>query len=435
MLIDPTGMIRALQESPAIPANTSGSEAKDQDNDSAFAAALLAVVAPPRVNRAVPNGGPADRTSVETSSETGTQISSVAGGETPCVTVQPALDPAQIASTQITEGNSQTGAPVSTSADVSAADPQALVDTTEADKTLLLSAFEKDGKTAGASPLSSAPSKDKNAAQQLIAPATSDANPELFTSAGEAGHSSLHGLNDGEVSHPSKREQNGGAGQNSVHGRIDETFEMPGNNTASGHTGNEQKSFNHDPRALQALPEEKNRPTGDTALPGGFTLESSVARHETQSRIEAEPAAWRPTVDRLADDIVSHIRVGARDAIIQLDPPELGKIKIDLRMDGDKLLAHIAADSPEAQSLLRNHLPELHRALQLQQVNLAEVRVANGGGSGAAGDFAQNFQQAPGQRQPRGWLGGGAQGEHSGANEPSRAQRFSNGNGRVSVWA
>jgi len=541
-------IIGALQEFPPIPANANGSEAKEPDKDSAFAALLLAVFAPAQIGGAVPAGESADGTSVENSPagarENGSVILVSSAAQTPSVTAAgPSLDPAQIAaSTESTENSSATPAvpqqtvdaakvapqipagfnfsldgqlpvdsnqttetaavtpsdstPVPTSVGVSAEIPTPL-GPNESEDTPVAPAFEKTGPTAGES---QAPSKDnpsaKDAAQALATPVTNDVNPQVLAPASEAGQtsfalqtgdgaasegiesrvlasdqnkvissaappqpgasvkrdtvapvqtaraetiftgqSSLHVANDDEVPPASKSEQNRGPEQKSIQGRVDETFDMLVNNTASGHSGSEQKSFSHDPRALPALPDEKNPPAKDAGLPSGFTLEPTVAGRETQSRIEAEPAAWRPTLERLADDIASQVRIGARDATIQLDPPELGKIKIDLRMDGDKLLAHITTDSPEAQSLLRNHLPELHQALQSQQVNLAEVRVWNGSGSGAAGDFAQNFHQAPGQRQPGGWPGGSSQGERGAANEPPRMQRFLNGSGRVSVWA
>jgi len=283
---------------------------------------------------------------------------------------------------------------------------------------------EGEGISAGGDIVAAAPKN--SAGRDALAPARS-ARAEAVLAARAAGEAQ-------ESAPDPHTAMSRGEEHKSIQGRIHEAVEAPANNPAPARAGAEQKSFDRDGRALPALSEEKNPPAKETRAAGGFSLESTVARQETQSRTEAEPINWRPTVERLAGDIVSRVHIGAREAILQLDPPELGKIKIDLRMDGDKLLAHIAADSPEAQSLLKNHLPELHQALQSQQINLAEVRVWSG--RGAAGDFAQNFNQAPGQRQPGGWsAGGGAQGEHTAAQEPPRAQRFASGSGRVSVWA
>jgi|GEM_PF-5291270 len=238
-----------------------------------------------------------------------------------------------------------------------------------------------------------------------------------------------------EVAPGLNKEAGRGEERQSIQERIHDAAAAPASNPAPAQGGAEQKSFNRDGHASPAFAGEKKAPAREPAGPQGFPLEAASARQETQSRAEAEPIPWRPTVERLAGDIASQVRIGAREAIIQLDPPELGKIKIDLRLEGDKVLAHIAADSPEAQSLLKNHLPELHQALQAQQVNLAEVRVWSGGGAAAGGNFAQNFNQAPGQRQPGGWPGGGAQTERGAAQEPARAQKFSGASGRVSVWA
>ena len=301
-------------------------------------------------------------------------------------------------------------------------------------------------KIAGNKPLLAGPKKDSSGDENEKISSATEPLPALENSAGRAAAQPVRSARAETVlaaraSTAGGKEEftpgpNASRGEEhkSIQGRIHEAVAVPANNPAPARSDDGQKFFNRDAHALPVSADEKN-PPNDPLAPGGFPLEPAIARQETQSRPEAEPINWRPTVERLAGDIASQVRIGARDATIQLDPPELGKIKIDLRMDGDKLLAHIAADSPEAQSLLRNHLPELHQALQSQQVNLAEVLVWSGSGSGAAGDFAQNFQQAPGQRQPGAWPGGSSQAERGAANERPRGPSFSNGSGRVSVWA
>lgn len=163
------------------------------------------------------------------------------------------------------------------------------------------------------------------------------------------------------------------------------------------------------------------------------TPDPTARSEQAQNRDTAEPSAWR-TVERLAGDIVSRLRIGAREAIIQLEPQGFGSIKIDLRMDGDKLHARIVADAHEARALLENHLPELRQALQASGVDLADVRVFHGGGSGASGNFSQSFQQTPHGRQEQGLpFGNRADAAPDAAHSPTAP--VARDNGRVSIRA
>ena len=149
--------------------------------------------------------------------------------------------------------------------------------------------------------------------------------------------------------------------------------------------------------------ETKNPDSGNQRFMTMFTADPTAPRQEARSHADLSPSAWRPTVERLAGDMISRMRIGLRDAVIQLDPPELGSIKIDLHMEGDKLQAKIVTEAHEAQSLIENHLTELRQALQTRGIDVGDVRVSHGGWSGTSGDFTQSFHQTPQGRQENGW--------------------------------
>jgi flagellar hook-length control protein FliK len=143
---------------------------------------------------------------------------------------------------------------------------------------------------------------------------------------------------------------------------------------------------------------------------------------------------WRPTVERLADDIVSHARLGRTEAVLQLDPPELGKIKIDLRLEDGKLQARIIAEGHDSKQLLEAHLPELRQALAAGRLDVIDVRVSQGNGSGLSGDLSQNFQ-----RSPQGQQGSDRNSFHplppTPPESPPGQRRTGREAGRVSMWA
>ena len=88
------------------------------------------------------------------------------------------------------------------------------------------------------------------------------------------------------------------------------------------------------------------------------------ASRRRSDRGETASPAWRPVVERLARDIGEHFRVGEQQAVLRLEPPELGKVKIDLRIEGGQLHVRIAAEGQGSQALIEHDLPELRQALR-----------------------------------------------------------------------
>jgi flagellar hook-length control protein FliK len=148
------------------------------------------------------------------------------------------------------------------------------------------------------------------------------------------------------------------------------------------------------------------------------------------------PASWRPTIERIAGELASQVKLNKREAVIQLDPPELGKIKIDLRIEGDKLEARIVAEVHESRVLIESHLQELRQSLRFQHVDLADVRVSQDGWSGGSGDPMQGFRQQQPDGEPQ-WARDSENSAAAASASPERSgsEDSAGGIGRVSVWA
>jgi flagellar hook-length control protein FliK len=150
---------------------------------------------------------------------------------------------------------------------------------------------------------------------------------------------------------------------------------------------------------------------------------------------EVEPGRWLPLVERVAGEINGHIRIGKKEAIMQIDPPELGRLRIDLRLDGDRLEARILAETAESRAIIETHLPELRRILGENRVELVNVRIDSGSWSGAGGEgHGWPRHEANGGHQPTndfgGVLQGGAKERELGPGQPQAHDP-----GRVSMWA
>jgi Flagellar hook-length control protein FliK len=128
------------------------------------------------------------------------------------------------------------------------------------------------------------------------------------------------------------------------------------------------------PRDTEKTGPATERPINPTTVANG----SIIGRQELPRDAETPDIPWHPVIERVADDIVNHARIGQRQAVLQLDPPELGKIKIDLRIEDGKLHAHITAEVRDSKLLIETHLPELRQALLAGQHDTVDLRVVQG---------------------------------------------------------
>jgi len=172
---------------------------------------------------------------------------------------------------------------------------------------------------------------------------------------------------------------------------------------------------------------------GDAPAHPSMVAGAATARIHQSDRGESAAPAWRPMVERLARDIGEHFRVGEQQAVLQLEPPELGKVRIELRIEDRQLHVRIAAEGQESQGLIERHLPELHQALRAGQIDAGAVRLTQGEWNGA-GDLGQSFSQSPQGRQesPRGFASSAVVDE---AMTEQLAQPARSADGRVSMWA
>jgi hypothetical protein len=150
----------------------------------------------------------------------------------------------------------------------------------------------------------------------------------------------------------------------------------------------------------------------------------------------AEPRAILApaVVSQVADAIIARLDRENNTAVIQLEPAELGKLRIDLAVDGDKVQVRIITEAPEVSALIQTHLTELKSALQHHSLDLGlvsvDVNTGHGNNEGAGNNFRQQLELPDGR--PRDATTGDRR--HDGENTRKRNpyQRPQSG---VSVWA
>jgi flagellar hook-length control protein FliK len=144
---------------------------------------------------------------------------------------------------------------------------------------------------------------------------------------------------------------------------------------------------------------------------------------------------WPAALQRVTDQIVHQARFGERQAVIELEPPELGKIRIDLRVDGEQIHARIVAEEGGTKALIESRLLELRQALEVRQVDISNLRVEQQSVSSGGGDWGQSFSD--GTRQERGqWKPSGNSADRSADDSRQEtATSYSHDPGRISMWA
>jgi flagellar hook-length control protein FliK len=102
--------------------------------------------------------------------------------------------------------------------------------------------------------------------------------------------------------------------------------------------------------------------------------------------------------------------------LLQLDPPELGQVRIDVRLHQQLLTLRIDAQTTAGQQALQSRLGDLRSALEQQGLQLGHVSVELRPATGPEHQFQDTHQQ-------QGW---GSHGEsHPGGSQQSSSQNQS----------
>ena len=120
-------------------------------------------------------------------------------------------------------------------------------------------------------------------------------------------------------------------------------------------------------------------PTGAVAVSG--TSAVSATSSTAAAKAVAQPARMAQ-----AESILGQVRMAlsprTRTAVLRLDPAELGRLRVELRVDQGKAHAHLIVERPEALAALESHLPELRALFEQQGLEIEgfEVVLAVPGG-------------------------------------------------------
>lgn len=137
------------------------------------------------------------------------------------------------------------------------------------------------------------------------------------------------------------------------------------------------------------LSQEHPAPARETAM---VFLAEGVKAGQAATRVEA-PVAARPTpvFAQVEGSIRWILQTKSQGAELQLHPESLGRMTIQLRVEGQDVHARLWASEPASLAVLQDHKTFLEASLREQGLNLASFDLQ----SGTRGHDAQTFQQEP----------------------------------------
>jgi flagellar hook-length control protein FliK len=110
-----------------------------------------------------------------------------------------------------------------------------------------------------------------------------------------------------------------------------------------------------------------------TDLPNlAISAAATVTTQAVTATAGAAAAAAVP-ISGLPITIAAHAQAGSNQFDIRLDPPELGRIDVQLTLDGNgQVTSHVTVDRPETLTLLQSQQPQLERAFEQAGLKTAD---------------------------------------------------------------
>lgn len=108
----------------------------------------------------------------------------------------------------------------------------------------------------------------------------------------------------------------------------------------------------------------------------GMAAERAAVTEWAPIRADTSHSQWaRELVASLGDRLSMQIRQQVKEASVRLDPPELGKLELIVRMDGDRLNIQLNASHAGVRDMLTQHAERLRNDLLAQNLQVIDVQV------------------------------------------------------------
>ena len=147
---------------------------------------------------------------------------------------------------------------------------------------------------------------------------------------------------------------------------------------STGQDGSGDAGKKGHPEQKAQVVEGSSLPSQGTGLPAAAAAEAPLP--------EAKPASLKSALHesilaQIKDGVVTHDGKGNGQMSIRLNPGELGELKIQVRMDDNRLHVEVQADNRAVKDLLMSNLDSLKDSLTSKNFTMEGFDVSTGGGS------------------------------------------------------
>jgi flagellar hook-length control protein FliK len=112
----------------------------------------------------------------------------------------------------------------------------------------------------------------------------------------------------------------------------------------------------------------------------GMAGAKPIATEWAPVKVETSHSQWaRDLVASLGDRLTMQINQQVKEATVRVDPPELGKVELIVRMDGDRLNIQLNASNAGVRDMLTQHAERLRNDLLAQNLQTVDVHVGQDG--------------------------------------------------------
>lgn len=177
----------------------------------------------------------------------------------------------------------------------------------------------------------------------------------------------------------------------------DSVVRFAGNAGQQQNTGGEDRRGNSQP---DQLPNASVQGVAHANSRSAVAEAATTAAGTTSAATAETEAQFPPAVQQVRQAVIERVEAGGGEAVIRLDPPELGSVNIHVRITGEAVHVTVEADQSSAAQLLRQHAQDLSNLLGSHGLNLADVNVGLGNGQANDPNASGDQQQGRGRANP-----------------------------------
>lgn len=208
---------------------------------------------------------------------------------------------------------------------------------------------------------------------------------------------------DGKLTTDAGKSLRDNMGERSLDTKIEGISDQRSSGKQQQETGQQDNNANQQSTSTIPLPlSHSNSDPASQFIVTGLGTQTAVTTPGHTS--VAQPTSLPPGAQVPAEELINHLverfsinpRLQTSKISLNLNPAELGALKIDILVKGDSIKAHIAAGNQQIQETIEKNMPKLRSILEQQGFTVEDFKVTLESSNSSSNDF---FQQQFSSRQ------------------------------------